>query len=197
MDARRDGFRPGIGRSWGRFNADRTNGPRTAVSRMPTRRYSPGVNDDLQRALEAATSVRFLCSGNIVRSAFCELMGKHRSLPWKLDSAGTRFHNRSLYPETRTALLERGLTADELDGFRPRHLDELEDPPAGMLVLGMAEEHLAFWRDRWDTPTFRMAALLDETAHVADPVLEGASFVATFERLERCLDAMAGVSPVR
>ncbi len=195
MDARRDGSRSRDRPILGQIELGSYGTVQLARDREPASGYPQRVNDDLIQALESARTVRFLCSGNIVRSAFCELMGRQRGLPWTLDSAGTRFHNRRLYPETREALLERGLAPEVLDDFTPRHLDDLDDPPEGMVVLGMAEEHLAFWRDRWSTPAFRIAALLDETAHVADPVLEGASFPATFERLERCLDAMAGLSP--
>ena len=152
------------------------------------------MDDALRRTLTDATHLRFLCSGNVVRSAFCELLGRNRGLPWELDSAATRFHNAALFPETRAALLERGLEPAELDTFRPRHLDVLDDPPPGLVAIGMAEEHLAFWRDRWDSPTVRIAALVGETAHVADPVLEGAPFEATFTRLERCLVALEALT---
>ena len=53
---------------------------------------------DLAEALSGASHLRFLCSGNVVRSAFAELYARHVGCPLPVDSAATTFQNAELFP---------------------------------------------------------------------------------------------------
>ena len=145
----------------------------------------------LRRALREAESIRFLCTGNMVRSAFAELYARHLDCPLPVDSAATVYQNDGLYPETRSALEERGVDAELLDAFRSRHLSIVHDlPSAGMLVFGMTEAHLESWIRHH--PTHRNSFLLSEAlgdgGPIADPVLDGADFQVVFRTVQRAVE---------
>ncbi len=148
-------------------------------------RYRWGVTPELEEALRRVETVRFLCTANAVRSTFAELFARHLGCPLPVDSAATVYQSPELFPETRLALLERGVDAALLADFEPRRLDRLVDDEAQVerLVLGMSPEHLEAYRESFPATrhAFLLTALLDRAEAVADPVLEGASFEDAFE----------------
>ncbi len=150
---------------------------------------------DLDRALRLASGVRFLCSGNVVRSAFAELYARHLKIALPVDSAATRFDSPELFPQTRAALLARGVAPELIAAFRPRPLWRIPEPPAERLVvLGMSPEHLAAWRARFPShgQTFLLREIEGAREPVADPVLEGADFTQAFETIARCVGRLIG-----
>jgi protein-tyrosine-phosphatase len=149
------------------------------------------MNDGFEQALAGASSVLFLCSGNMVRSAFAELYARHLGCPRPVRSAATVFRNDHILSETARALEARGVPATWTRAFRPRHLsDLLEELDPHTLVLGMARMHLDALECR---PALRQRAflvprLVGGTDEIADPVLEGADFARTFERIAACVE---------
>lgn len=145
----------------------------------------------MQIDLRPGRRVLFLCSGNAIRSAFCELFARHRGTSLAVESAATRFRNDRMFPETRAALAARGVDAEVLRSFRPRHLDELPPLPPDALVLGMTREHLAeFAASRREALEARLLLeLLGREEELADPYFTG-EFEATFRLLERALRAL-------
>ena len=154
------------------------------------------MDDRLKRALAEARSVRFLCTGNAVRSAFAELYARHLGCPLPVDSAATRFQNTELFAETRAALAARGVAREAYASFRPRHLRALgpqgEGELASCVVFGMTADHLDAWRalHPGHERVFLLGALLGAGDPIADPVLDGASFEDAFATLERCVRAL-------
>lgn len=154
----------------------------------PARDPSP----ELQAALRAARAVVFVCSGNMVRSAFAELWARELELALPAISLATTFRNERILPQTERALRVRGVAAERIAAFRPTHVDDLGSPwkerlsADDTLVFGMAPAHLAALASRGVK-----ARLLEELRGapepIADPVLEGASFEDTFERIEACV----------
>lgn len=155
-----------------------------------------GAPDDataLAAAVQGARAVRFLCSGNVVRSAFAELVALERGFPLPVDSAATRFDNPALFPETRAALLARGVDPARLERFRPRPIWRIQDPPAAdLLVIGMTREHLAAWGARHPEHGRRLLflELLGRPEDLLDPVLDGTDFEATFRTIEQGLERL-------
>lgn len=151
------------------------------------------MHAELRDALRSAIAVRFLCTGNVVRSAFAELYARHLGCPLPVDSAATVFQNERLFPETRAALLERGVDPALCDAFRPRHLDQL-DPGTlpRRLVVGMGDEHLTAYRARFPHEPCLLVSQLcgGRRERLPDPVLEGASFSATFDTLAELTESL-------
>lgn len=157
----------------------------------------------LADTLRGAPRILFLCSGNMLRSAFCELLGRQRGLPWELSSAGSRYRNAGLHPQARQALLARGVPASACDRFRPAHLDELPPAAPGTVCLVMTRGHLEDLRRAQsplggpDCPAFLCGALLRGTLgghergdEIEDP-FHTERYDVVFTRLERCLDVLA------
>jgi protein-tyrosine-phosphatase len=147
----------------------------------------------LDRALAGADELLFLCSGNIIRSAFAELYARHLGCPLPARSAGTRYRNTGgLYAHTARRLADRGVGRSEVEGFVSTHLDELEPTPgAGTLALGMTEEHL--WAlENGPVPhgmRFLLTEVEGERVEIADPMFEG-GFARTFEWIERLVETL-------
>jgi len=150
---------------------------------------------DLRAALAGAGAVIFVCSGNMVRSAFAELLARHLGLRIAVASAATTYRNAGLLGETARALRTRGVSEGLLHSFRPTHLEDLSgvwsdrlSGADGTVVLCMSEAHLRA------LPAGARGWLLEELLgrrnEIPDPVLEGASFDRTFARVAACVEEL-------
>ncbi|MCP3918221.1 MAG: hypothetical protein GY711_21945 [bacterium] len=147
----------------------------------------------LRAALETARAVRFLCSGNAVRSPFAELYARHLGCPVPVDSAATRFHNTSMFAQTRQALVEIGVARGELDAFVPRHLFEASAPAAEpCVVFGMTPDHLQAWAATTSLPTdtFLLNELIGHASGISDPVLDDTPFDEAFRAVAACVESL-------
>jgi len=145
---------------------------------------------ELAAVLADASAVVFLCSGNMVRSAFAELLARELGLALPVRSAATTYRNDSLFPETAAALLERGVGEQRVFAFRPTHIDDcLHELDDGALVLGMTRDHLEAVSPRPSLRgrAFLLRAVLGDPGEIDDPVLGGAAFGPTFALVERCV----------
>lgn len=142
--------------------------------------------------LRVAQGVRFVCSGNMVRSAFAELYARHLGCLLPVESCATTYRNPGLYPQARDALLRLGVDPAACDGFRPRHLDELPADGLTRVVFGMTPAHLGAYRHRFGSRD--RILLLDEIdgagAPIADPVLEGVTFESALEAVAHNVRAL-------
>ena len=151
------------------------------------------MDRELAECLGRASELIFLCSGNMVRSAFAELYARHLDCPLPVRSAATIYRNDHLFPETLQALLARGVALEELMRFRPTHLaDVVETLDARTLALGMSRHHLGVLRSvrGWCGRSFLLAQALGREEEIADPVLEGADFEHTFAAVARCVETI-------
>lgn len=152
------------------------------------------AGETLDEVLGDATRLVFLCSGNVVRSAFAELYARSLDCPVPVASAATTFRNPAIFPETVRALRDYGVEGALVAGFRPTHLDELPfDSAGGDVVLGMTGEHVRYFgrlRPELAARAFRLASILGHETDIADPVLEGADFGATYAHVARCVERL-------
>jgi protein-tyrosine-phosphatase len=147
------------------------------------------------RTVLRASELVFVCSGNMVRSAFAELYGRHLGCPLPLRSAATTYRNDRIFPETARALLARGVARSAVRAFRPTHIEDLAPAPTGAAVrLGMTRSHLAALRAcGLRAPAYLLGAVAGGEGEIPDPVLEGADFEETFARVEACVEAIVGL----
>lgn len=143
--------------------------------------------------VRGASALVFVCSGNVVRSAFAELLARHLGAPLPVRSVATTYRSQALFPETRRALDARGVAPAVIHAFRPTYLSDVaEEIEPGAVLFAMSRAHLAAL-ERWPRLAARchlLAAVLGAPREIADPVLEGADFEQTFALLERCVEAL-------
>ena len=150
-------------------------------------------DESLDSLLARTERIVFVCSGNMVRSAFAELYARHVGLPRELASVATTYRNDALYPETARALRALGLSEETLSSFRPTHVDdapELFGP--GTLLFAMTTGHLRALRTgpAAGRPGLLLPRVLGLDGEIPDPVLEGADFGETFRTVRGCVDAL-------
>ncbi len=154
------------------------------------------VDPALRAALREATGVLFLCSGNMVRSAFADLYARHLGCALPVASAATHFRNGHLLRETAHALRERGVAPQAIAAFRPRHIaDVIGDLDRRTVALGMSRFHLDALGERAELRerAFLLPRVLGRDEEIPDPVLEGADYGRTFELLTRCIEALVAL----
>ncbi len=133
----------------------------------------------------------FLCSGNVVRSAFAELYARHLGCPRPVCSAATRFRHTRIYPETARALLQRGVESEALQAFRPTHLDELRHRLTRRAVfLAMKRTHLEALAVELEGRAFLLSEILGVQEEIADPVEEGADLERVLGQITRYVEAL-------
>ncbi|MFT7486037.1 MAG: protein-tyrosine-phosphatase [Candidatus Paceibacteria bacterium] len=149
-------------------------------------------NPELERALHEADSCLFLCSGNMIRSAFAELYASHLGWSLPVRSAGTTYSNSRIHHETRAALLARGVDSAAILSFRPSLITDLSPAvSSGELVLGMTREHLELAAAQGASgPSFLLMEAFSESIEIADPYFEG-GFEGVFNDIARCVEALA------
>jgi len=149
------------------------------------------VHAELQRALDAADGLLFLCSGNKIRSAFAELYARHLGMALPVRSAGTTYSNTRIHVEAARALTARGVVGAEIRGFRPQLIEALDPAPrARELVFGMTRAHLDDSRDSGAPgPHFLLLEAVGERGEIADPYFEG-GYEQVFADVARCVEAL-------
>ncbi len=155
------------------------------------------MKEQLKAALADARSLWFLCSGNVVRSAFAEVYARKCGCPIPVHSAATRYQNDAIYPETVRELTARGIGRVAIERFVPVHLNDIvKDVRASDVVLGMTQAHVDACIGHIDTPrglserVFLMGDAHWVTEEILDPVLEGADFSRTFDTIAKAVESV-------
>ena len=155
------------------------------------------MKEQLKVALADARSLWFLCSGNVVRSAFAEVYARKRRCPIPVHSAATRYRNGAMFPETVRELTARGTGRISIERFVPVHLDDVaKDVRSNDVFLGMTQEHVDACLRHVDTPrelSERVFLLGDAhwvTEEILDPVMEGADFARTFDTIAKAVESV-------
>jgi protein-tyrosine-phosphatase len=154
------------------------------------------MSDDLRGALARSSRVLFVCSGNMIRSAFADLYARHLRLPRPVASCGTLYFNDRIHPRARAALVARGVSLERIQPFRPTHLSELVRPEggardaAGTLALGMTRDHVDVLGALPELAG--RSFLLGEArggGEISDPLFDG-GYEECFDELARCVEAL-------
>lgn len=150
------------------------------------------MSPELRAGLRAAPRILFVCSGNMIRSAFAELYARYLGLPWPVSSAATTWYNEHIHRCTRAELLARGVPMELVDSFRPTHLSALRDRlEPGTLAFAMTREHLQVLEDLSERIPRRF--LLGEVEgggeEIPDP-LEDGDYERCFATIARCVETL-------
>lgn len=150
---------------------------------------------EFRRTLEQADGILFLCSGNMIRSAFAELYARHLAIELPVRSAGTTYTNTRIHVEAARALTARGVVGAWIRDFRPQLIDQLDPAPlANELVIGMTDAHLEEALELGASgPRHLLFEALGESREIADPYFEG-GFEQTFKDIARCVEALVSAS---
>ncbi len=111
------------------------------------------TNRDFLKSLLRKKSVRinFICSGNIIRSPYAEILFEHLIQDEKksffrtiqTESGGVRYRNSSISAESTDMLLREGVSQDRINHFTPRYfLDYPSMFESVDLILVMERSHL-------------------------------------------------------
>jgi protein-tyrosine-phosphatase len=151
----------------------------------------------LRIALDDATGIAFLCSGNMIRSAFAELYARHLGCVLPVRSGATLYRNDGIHGPTGRALEARGVDPSLMRSFRSTHLTELLPQLDNRAVyLGMKREHLAALPPTTQTGgrAFLLTQVLGREQEIADPMFEG-GLERVLALVAECVEALvAGVS---
>ena len=150
--------------------------------------------DRLQPLLSRAREVVFLCSGNMVRSAFADLYARHLGISVAVRSLATVYRNSAIFPVTAAALRKRGVSEAWIRGFRPTHVDDVlhQLDAESSVLFGMRRHHIEprAARPALADRAFLLMEILGLDEEIADPVEEGADFERTFELVGRCVEEL-------
>ena len=130
------------------------------------------MDERFRRALDESERVLFLCSGNMIRSAFAELWARHLELPRAVASAATTYRNDRIHAIAARALRARGVDPEWVAAFRPRHVDDLTGIGSTTLVLGMTREHVAAFEGRGPR-AWLLSAIAGTDDEIEDPMFTG------------------------
>ncbi len=146
----------------------------------------------LDEVLKESTQLIFLCSGNIIRSAFAHIYAETMNFRQEILSAGTKYWNNDILDRTGEKLLDLGVPVERIEGFKPTHYSELDyeklDNP---IFFGMKEEHLKAL-DKYDIPykrRFLLTEIICKNTDVKDPYFEG-GYEEVFALIKQCVETL-------
>ena len=97
-------------------------------------------------------TVNFICSGNIIRSPYAEMLfekmvneaNEQLAEKIKVESGGVTYHNTMISRESARMLMKEGITKDRINQFSPRYLlDYPESFEKSDLILVMERNHIS------------------------------------------------------
>ena len=153
---------------------------------------------EILKKLKDTNPIRILfnCSGNIMRSAYGEIMiekilkDKYGKTKILCESGGVIYHNDSIAYETKQILLEQGVPKDRIRKFRSRHIDDHPEAFEGAdLILTMTKEHLPYLKHLEDKTFLLNDFAFDEKTDIADPFFSGRAR-DSFAEVKKALEQM-------
>lgn len=146
------------------------------------------MNLSIQEIIEAKEIV-FVCSGNIIRSAFAELLANNRIHTIYFSSFGTEYFNNKISHEAKTALMSKGVSQEVVNNFKPIHMTQIRDYDLKTTIFFvMTNRHLKqinkYFGNRVKGNLIRN--LIDENEEVEDPYFTK-NFEKVFAKIEECI----------
>ncbi len=155
--------------------------------------------DIILNKLKDANPIRILfnCSGNIMRSAYAEIMfekmlkDKYGNTKIICESGGVIYHNDLMAYETKKILIEQGVSKERISRFRSRHIDDFPEAfEKADLILTMTKEHLPYLKHLEEKTFLLNDFAFDKKTDIADPFFSGRtqeSFAEVKEALKQII----------
>ncbi|MHA2501582.1 MAG: arsenate-mycothiol transferase ArsC [Candidatus Kariarchaeaceae archaeon] len=135
-----------------------------------------------------APTIYFVCSGNIIRSSFAELLARHRGLT-NVASYGTTYHNSAIHTRSNDELLRLGVSTDLIRDFHPRHISDLSGFVDRDLHVVMTQDHKDQLEMRGIPPDqiVLITEFINRNDDVADPYFSG-NYTEAYSTISQAVD---------
>ena len=141
--------------------------------------------------------ILFICSGNIMRSAYAEMIfekilkDKYGDTKIISESGAVEYVNDSIAFQTKKILLEQGVSKERIKQFHPRHVSYYREAFENAdLILVMTRGHLDELPDFREKTFMLTDFVFNEKRDIADPFFDGnirQSFAEVREGLEELI----------
>lgn len=144
--------------------------------------------------LDKIEKIYFVCSGNIIRSAFAELYLKHLlgdQSKLIIASFGTTYHNTRIHNKAQEYLSEIGISSDN---FTPTHISEIS-LDGKVIVFGMTKDHLHSLKNQWQDHSnlYLLSEISSDIIEIEDPYFSNnqeLAFKKAFEQIVTYVDRL-------
>ena len=147
------------------------------------------MKESLQKQLLYAEEIVFVCSGNIIRSAFAHLYAENIGISKTIRSLGTVYKNSKIHSNTRSELAKLGVSTKLMNDFHPTHIDDFIISGCHAVFFCMTNEHLQQLENYAIKNVFLLSEILNQKEEIGDPFFLG-RFQETFMNIKNCLDKL-------
>ncbi|PWI47829.1 hypothetical protein CEE45_09970 [Candidatus Heimdallarchaeota archaeon B3_Heim] len=127
-------------------------------------------------------AINFICSGNIIRSPYAEILFEHMikmtntslAKRVRVESGGVRYRNSKISEESATMLLKEGINHKRIDQFTPRYFPDYPRMFDSVdLILVMERSHLRSIPSKYKEKTFLLLEFIyGRNEDVPDPYFD-------------------------
>lgn len=131
-----------------------------------------------EKIMKKSFSILFICSGNIIRSAYTDLSFKKMvednsclNQIVKVDSGAVEYRNQHIYRDIIPFLKKNGIDQDSIDNFIPKHIEDYPDLLKDVdVILTMTNSHISKIPKEYINKTQLLYEFVfDEPKEVIDP----------------------------
>ncbi len=138
--------------------------------------------------------ILFVCSGNIIRSAYSEIMFEKMLLDKfgrtniVSESGALVYKNDSIHYKTKRALLAKGISKERIKRHKPKHVDYYREMfDNADIIFVYSQEHLEDANEFADKTFLIWEFAFGEKKSIADAFFTG-QFDESFAEIDQCLE---------
>lgn len=151
--------------------------------------------ESLLRDFQLSNQIVFVCSGNIIRSAFAEIYTKHL-IGWRsnksIRSLGTDYHNSQILDMTRNTLIDKGIDSQKINNFQPTHISGFKVENIDDVIFFSMTNHHKTQLQRYfgkGIKSYLLPKILDENVEIEDPYFTN-NYEQVFLKIEKCVNQL-------
>lgn len=133
---------------------------------------------DLIKNEKNDVKISFVCTGNIIRSAYAEYLAKKYFHPKNgtskkviFDSGACYHQNSYIHPLSKRLLLQEGFTEEQVTAHKPRWIENyLDDFNKTTLFIAMSQRHMRYLNEAYPGKGFLIKDIIEgKKEEVLDP----------------------------